>query len=182
MNKTIKNKICVICGDEFRPFKTTSRVCSWECSNEYEETKEQRKILKSKFNKTEQTLTIQTLVNLAQIVFNKFIRVRDIGENCVSCLGPYKNNFQAGHLHPSGNCWKTRFNEKNVFGQCPECNESKNGNLEEYRINVLLRISESDLSDLDQLAKQNAKFSREFLNDLIQEYKGKTAELEKKRR
>ncbi len=180
MKTEIKNKFCVICNDEFRPFKTTQRVCCWECSNEYEKTKEKRKALKVKVNKIEQPLTVQALVNLCQIVFNKYIRTRDVGKVCVSCLGPYEKDFHAGHLHPAGTCWKTRFDPRNAWGQCPVCNTDKNANLEEYRVNVLLRISPSDLEELDRLAKENANFSREFLLSTIEEYKGKTEELEKK--
>ena len=180
MIKPKKTDFCAICGDEFIKYKTTDRVCSWYCANDYKETKEKRKVLKEKVKKNGQPLTVQALVNLCQIIFNKYVRTRDVGKSCVSCLKPYQKNFQAGHLHPAGNCWKTRFNEKNVFGQCPECNETKNANLEEYRINVLLRISEEELEELDQLAKQNAEFSRDYLNELIQVYKAKTEKLEKK--
>jgi hypothetical protein len=176
----IKYKNCAICGDQFKLYNSTVRVCSWECKNELEAVKAKKEILKEHVNKKEQPLTVQALVNLLQIVFNKYIRTRDVGKVCVSCLGPYNKDFHAGHLNPAGNCWKTRFNEKNVFGQCPECNTDKNGNLDEYRVNVLLRITKADLEELDQLAKQNANFDRVFLLGQIELYKAKTDKLEKK--
>jgi len=178
-----KNKICKNCQTDFRPYKTTQKVCSMDCAIEYAKTESQRKALKDvkarqKVLRNEwQTDTIQTLANTAQIVFNTYIRKRDAGKCCVSCLKPFQKDFQAGHFYSAGKCWALRFSEINVFGQCIQCNKHEHGNENQYRKNILLRITPEQLEFLDNNARKNADFTREFLFELIQEYKKKTKEL-----
>jgi hypothetical protein len=56
--------------------------------------------------------------------------------------------FDAGHYFPVGSYKNLRFSEENVFGQCVYCNQHKHGNLNEYTINLPLRIGEDKFNQL----------------------------------
>jgi len=116
--------------------------------------------------------TIPQLIKIATTHFNKFIRVRDKEFLCVSCNGGVE---QAGHFYSGGHYSALRFNPNNVHGQCKRCNLFLSGNLNEYRRNIISRIGEEGLIELDNLAdyykKNNFKWDRFSLIKIIEEYK-----------
>ena len=176
-------KKCKICDKEFKPFKTTQKVCSTNCAIIYSKEKRKKKELRE-WNKKKKILkekleTISSLANKTQKVFNRYIRLRDEGKPCISCKTSYKDNFQAGHYFSSGGNWSTRFNENNCFNQCIRCNMYLSGNLREYSINILDRISEQDLEDLEKESKKTIKYTKEQLLEIKQFYLKKIENLKK---
>lgn len=87
---------------------------------------------------------IPELLQLATIVFNRWIKKRDrkdaLGAVCISC-GEYKLNayIQAGHYMPSTYS-ALRFNEFNVHSECITCNCSDENHLVGYRKNLINKI------------------------------------------
>jgi hypothetical protein len=177
-------KTCKICGDQFKAYKTTQRVCSYDCAIEYAKHKRQKDELK-KWNQRKKELkkNLETLTQLAvkvQKTVNEYVRLRDAGKPCVSCGIKYASNFQAGHLYPSGTCWSVRFDPRNIHVQCRQCNMNKSGNLNEYRKNVLSRITERDLKELDALAHQTAHFTKHDLHKIKSDFEARIDEIKKK--
>ena len=121
-----------------------------------------------KYNKK----TVSQLIKIATTHFNKFIRLRDQNYGCVSCNGRVE---QAGHFYSGGHYSSLRFNPNNVHGQCIRCNMHLSANLNEYRRNIINRIGENGLIDLDQLAdyykRTPFKWDRFSLIQIIEEYK-----------
>jgi len=74
-----------------------------------------------------------------QVIFNKFIRLRDKGLNCISCNKPAKKE-NAGHYRSVGGNPELRFEELNNNLQCEYCNTYLHGNLIDYRINLIKKI------------------------------------------
>lgn len=82
-------------------------------------------------------------------VFNRFIRLRDRNRPCISCA--------LNRVEHAGHYWKTsqypqpsmRFNEKNVNGQCFNCNMNLEGNRQGYREGLIRKYGESVLEELD---------------------------------
>ena len=74
-----------------------------------------------------------------QVIFNKFIRLRDKGLNCISCNKPAKKE-NAGHYRSVGGNPELRFEELNNNLQCEYCNTYMHGNLIDYRINLIKKI------------------------------------------
>lgn len=109
----------------------------------------------------------------AQVVFNKWIRNRDKGKNCVSCGKPLKEgNIDAGHYYSAGAHSNVRFNEFNVHAQCSRpCNKDKSGDLINYREGLLKRIGEPKLNELTELSKVQKKWEVEELKQIIAKYK-----------
>ena len=80
--------------------------------------------------------------------------------------------MNAGHYYAKEFYKSVRYDLNNVNGQCVRCNKYLSGNLIEYRKNLLEKIGEENLKQLDKLAElKNFRFTREFLIELIEKYK-----------
>lgn len=114
------------------------------------------------------------LKGIATTHFNKFIRLRDKGQNCISCDNQFN---QAGHYYSGGHYSGLKFNEDNVNGQCLQCNYYKHGNLIEYRLKLEKKIGIERLNQLDELAKiykrSSFKWDKITLIEIIEVYKEK---------
>ena len=143
--KEPKLKKCIVCQAEFKQFKTTEKVCSLKCAIEH--AKNVSKEVKAKeWNKTkkikkEALKTKQDYVKELQVIFNRFIRLRDKDEPCISCGKDSGKAEQAGHYRSVGSCPELRFCEDNVHGQCIKCNMYLSGNLINYRLGLIKRCS-----------------------------------------
>lgn len=171
--KTNYDKNCKECGATFVPYKTTNRLC-YVCTKTKVALKNLDKIKKDKVKKQkEDLLTLQDYLKLAQQVFNKWIRQRDEGLNCISCNKPMrKGNIDAGHLWSAGGHSNVRFNELNVNAQCSRpCNKDKAGDINNYRLGFVKRYSAEQLEELDKIANVTKKWSKDELKKLINEYK-----------
>ena len=132
---------------------------------------------KTKKKMQENLETIQDLVKAAQIVFNKYIRLRDKHELCISCKQiPKKSN--AGHFYNANNHWNVRFDENNVHLQCEHCNTFLSGNLIEYRSNLINKIGLEQLTLLEAKAMKTRKFTKDELKEIINTYKKKIKQYE----
>ncbi len=128
---------------------------------------------KRKQTKKKELLTVQDWTKIAQQAFNAFIRERDKGKPCVSCLNPKPKKFNAGHFYSSGGHKALTFDESNVHGSCEYCNSFLSGNLHEYRKNILLRITWDELERLDATAQKTANYTIDELSEITRHYKEK---------
>jgi hypothetical protein len=90
--------------------------------------------------------------NELQTVVNKFIRLRDKDEPCISCGRFHSGQWHAGHYRSRGACPELRFNEDNIHKQCAPCNTHKSGNQAEYRIRLIQKIG---LARVEWLERQD---------------------------
>jgi len=103
----------------------------------------------------------------AQAAFNSYIRVRDRGKPCVSCgvsegVLKHGGTFDAGHYRSVGSTAHLRFNTRNVHGQCKKCNRYLSGRIVDYRKNLITRIGEDKLNELEN-NNEIRKFDIEYL-------------------
>lgn len=173
-----RTKKCKYCKLLFQPITTLQKNCfEPDCVTAWIQETKQKAWQKKKAKLKADLMTIQDYVKLAQQVFNKFIRLRDAGQNCISCnKKPLKEN--AGHFYNANNHWNVRFNELNVHLQCEYCNTHLHGNLIEYRTNLINKIGNSDFLILEAESKKTRKFSIDELKDLITVYKAKIKNFE----
>jgi len=178
--KTCENKEC---KQKFTPERQTQSVCSYSCSIAYTKQlqekrcesnkKAARKALKQ-FNDSD----INLLKRKAQEVCNKYIRLRDRKEPCISCgyIGSGRR-WDAGHYRPQGGNSSLRYDERNIHKQCYPCNIPKSGNLVPYRENLIKKIG---LETVEELESMNTikKWSEDELKAIISQYKWKIKELE----
>jgi hypothetical protein len=131
---------------------------------------------RNKKPKTKQIIRVSDLKKEVQKVFNKYIKLRDRGNMCISCQ---KNPIEhAGHFIAQGATGALRYHENNVWGQCSNCNVWKRGNLLEYRISLVNKIGEERVKWLEEHRHDIKKWTREELEELMTTYKAKLKELE----
>lgn len=174
----IKTRKCKYCRSVFSPITTLQKNCfEPNCVTQWINDVKQKNWKKKKSKMKMDLMTIQDYVKLAQTVFNKYIRLRDAGNVCISCQKkPLKEN--AGHFYNANNHWSVRFDERNVHLQCEHCNTFLSGNLIYYRENLLKKIGIEDFENLSAEAMKTRKFTIDELKEIISTYKKKIKELE----
>ena len=175
----MKTRKCRYCKSVFSPITTLQKncfepSCVAEWINEVKEKNWKRKKAKLKMD----LMTIQDYVKLAQQVFNKFIRLRDAGNVCISCGNKLGEKFDCGHFYSAGGHWSVRFDERNCSAQCVNCNQHKHGNLIAYRENLLKKIGIEEFENLSAEATKTRKFTIDELKEIISTYKKKCKEIE----
>jgi len=131
---------------------------------------------KRKAKKKESLKTKQTYVKELQVIFNRFIRLRDKDEPCISCGKKLGVKYDAGHYRSAGGSPELRFEENNVHAQCVYCNQHLHGNLINYRLGLINRYG---LAVVDWLEIQHEPkhYSIDELKELKEYYKQKIKEL-----
>lgn len=123
--------------------------------------------------------SLPQLMSKATEVFNAYIRKRDKHLPCISC-SQYKA-LQAGHFYDANKYPMLRYKELNVNGECLYCNYYSGDHLIGYRANLISKIGEDNVIELDMIAKYNKrityKWSRIELIEIIEDYKQKCKEL-----
>lgn len=124
----------------------------------------------------------------AQSAFNRYIRIRDEGKECVSCgshlMG--KSNYLTGsaidasHYRSRGAASHLKFNVFNVHSACTRCNRQLSGNAVEYRIRLIDRIG---LERVERLESDNEprRFDIPYLQRIKSIFTRKARALEKRR-
>jgi hypothetical protein len=168
-NKPVKKKKCRICGDMFRPFSTTSVVCSTKCAfeltyqNREKEFKQETKRLKEKIRIEDRPYWLKK----AQDSINKYVRLRDKGEPCISCDKPDNGQRQrhASHFKSVGSNSALRFNLWNIHASCSVCNNHLSGNIGEYIPRLIEKIGQEKYDWL-QAQNQPIKYEIDYLKRL----------------
>lgn len=121
--------------------------------------------------------SISNLKKALDKVFNEFIRLRDRGKPCVSC-GKF-TTLQAGHYH-SCRYLSIRWDERNVNGQCVDCNVFNQGNAHGYREGMIKKYGEDIVNLLTMKKLNRCKLTAFEVKLLIQEYETKVNYLKAK--
>jgi hypothetical protein len=169
---------CKNCKEKFEPIRFNMKYClNDECVRVWVES-EKAKQWKVKKQKMQQELeTVQDYIKMTQIIFNKYIRLRDKGQVCISCQKPaLKEN--AGHFWSAGGHSNVRFNEDNVHLQCEYCNTYLSGNLIMYNNNLLYKLGSDRFIKLHEQAHITKKWTKDELMEIIKEYKLKIKQYE----
>jgi len=183
--KEAKAKKCKnpVCGVSFKPsFSTAQKVCSWACGLaikdvnqekarkslaqiERKEIKARKEKLKSRADHMRET----------QVVFNEWIRLRDVALPCVSCGRHHVGQYHAGHYRTVGANPELRFEPLNVHKQCAPCNNHKSGDIVNYRIELVKRIGTNKVDWLEG-PHEPKRYTIEELKTIKAEYRAKTKE------
>ncbi len=169
---------CRNCKEKFEPARFNMKYClKDECVRVFVEEVKNKTWKKTKQKAKLDLMTLSDYLKLAQQVFNKFIRLRDKGNVCISCQKkPLKEN--AGHFFNANNHYNIRFDERNVNLQCEHCNTYLSGNLIEYQRNLIHKNEIESYHELEADARKTRKFTKDELKEIITEYKQKVKQLE----
>jgi hypothetical protein len=121
--------------------------------------------------------TRQEWAREAQVAFNRWVRLRDINQPCISCGRHHRGQYHAGHYRSTAAAPELRFEPLNVHKQCAPCNNHKSGNIVEYRIRLIEKIGLAQVEWLE--GKHEPKhYTVEELKDIKREYSRLARELE----
>lgn len=176
---------CKTCNTKFVKTRAIQPTCSnYDCMVAYgkkvAEKARNKRIQAEKKVLREKTKTLSDYLKEAQQVFNKYIRLRDKGQPCISCDA--KNyTVSCGHYYPSGKYKSVTFDEDNCHAQCWWfCNSKMSGNLINYRVGLIAKIGQERFEQLEQRAKQIKQWKKHELIEIISTYKLKIKELQNK--
>lgn len=111
-----------------------------------------------------------------QVVFNKFIRLRDAGLPCISC-GGLGGKRDCGHLFSVGGNPELRFDEVNSNSQCVRCNQHNHGAIADYMINLPKKVGQKEFEALLERRGKPLKLTIPEIEEKIKHYKLKIKEL-----
>ena len=182
-----KTKKCKYCKERFEYMNSFQPFCfKDECILQHnQKTKEKKsKELKKEFRENDKG----TLLKIAQMTFNKYIRARDskVTNKCISCNYTWgglnhQRQAHASHFISTSKSRLLRFNEDNVHLSCQICNTHLSGNLAEYRIRLIEKIGLEKVEELERLANSNepCRYSAEDYKKIIDTYRQKIKDLER---
>lgn len=167
--KPPKPKTCPICSTEYTPRSSLQKVChNYKCAIAFNkkrdeelaarETRKQERLQRDDLRERRQAFKGKTEWDKeAQAAFNRYIRWRDYGKDCVSCGGKlqYTGNYTKGsavdasHYRSRGAASHLKFNVFNVHSACTRCNRQLSGNAVEYRIRLIKRIGHQRVERLE---------------------------------
>lgn len=189
--KPPKPRKCKVCRETFQPVRQMQAVCSVFCSlqsiakkREKDEAEKAKAEKRADRAKAESLKTVPQLLREAQREFNRFIRFRDAGRDCICCpgvvlpVGSVGGGFDAGHYRSVGSASHLRFDESNAHGQRKQCNRWGAGRAVDYRIGLIGRIGLAAVEALEQSSGTH-KWEREEVRLIRDYYRAKANALAK---
>lgn len=110
---------------------------------------------------------------VTKTLVHAYVRKRDQNKPCISCGCQWNDKFQAGHYYPGGSFETLKFNLDNINGQCEQCNLFKEGNFENYTLNLPKRIGKIRFDNLVKLAEIDKQFSKVWNLENLKEIRDK---------
>lgn len=181
----LNKRKCENCKERFQKTRPLQFVCSPKCGIEHERKKQAKKQKKETRQRKEALKTKKDWTKEVQVEFNKFIRLRDHDQPCISCGGfptssPLTGGvWDCGHYRSVGSTPELRFEEKNAYRQCKKCNRELSGNAVEYRKRLIERVGIEvvewvegpheqknwTIEDLKELKAHYKKLNRDLTNN-----------------
>lgn len=179
VNLRTKHKKCCVCGKQFEVLRFCQKVCGIPCAIEHANALKAKKEKKEHREAKAKLKSRADYLKEAQAVFNKYIRMRDEAEPCISCSRFHTGQYHAGHFRTVGAAPELRFNEYNCHKQCSVCNNHLSGNLLEYRRKLVAKIGIEKVEWLEG-KHEPLKLTIEQIQAIKKEYQSKIKELENK--
>jgi len=189
-----KQKTCPVCKSKWQPFSSLEKVCSIRCAvkqidlNKVKAKAKEEKAFRAETKRLKEAIKPRgKWLKEAQAAFNKFIRLRDHKEPCISCDKPAAmdrrylfnrgGDWDCGHYRSVGSMPSIRFEELNAHKQCKKCNQFLSGNVADYRIRLIKKIGEDKLAWVEG-PHEPKKYTIEDLKEIKKTYTQKAKELE----
>jgi len=165
---------CKNCKQKFEPIRFNMKYCTEAiCLRAFSDEIKAKQWQKTKQKMKAELETVQDIVKAAQIVFNKYINLRDKGLPCISCDKPITGRVNASHFWNANNHHNVRFDEDNVHSSCITCNQFLSGNLLEYRTRLCSKIGQKRFDELEAKRHVTKKWTKDELKEIIKTYKQK---------
>jgi len=154
---------------------STTKVCSIDCAIKHAENKKvalehKRKVIEKREHKKalEAIKRPQEWFNECKAIAQKYARVRDYADGCISCDkgANWWGQWHGSHFRPAGNNKAVALNLWNIHKSCSECNNHKSGNLVDYQDKLINKIG---LDKVEWLKSQTHAYK--FDVDYLKKYK-----------
>ena len=169
-------KKCITCKQEIPEPRPFQKACSPKCAIDYTRTQEKKKRKQETRQMREAAKTKSQLLKEAQYEFNKYIRLRDKDDPCISCGRYHDGQYHAGHYRTVGSAPELRFHEDNCWKQCSACNNHLSGNLTEYRKALCHKLGDERVKWLEG-PHEMPNWTHDEIRAIKQTYKDKTKAL-----
>ena len=128
--------------------------------------------------------SIAVMIQEARMPFQKLIRIRDHGKQCICCERPLPFNigdYDGGHFLKAELYASLIFHPDNVHGQTVYCNKHNHGNESGYNSGLITRIGVLRYNELISLKKslKSYKWDRYKLIELKKYYNKELKQVEK---
>jgi len=171
----VPSNLCKDCKKEPRMGSLQSRCI--KCQKSRLRAKEQAKKERLKIKRLKHKERPAALKKKLDIIFSKYIRLRDKGNPCVTCGAPWEFNHQNGHFI-SRRHFATRWDEINAHSQCPKCNLWGAGEQFAHANAIDLMYGKGTAQSIADCSHGIFKPTTEFLKEKIAYYEAKTQALE----
>jgi len=104
-----------------------------------------------------------------QSLMNRYVRLRDAKDGCISCSKPssWPGQWHCSHYYPTSTSSYVRFNLWNMHKSCSECNGHKSGNIASYRPRIIEKIGKERFDWLESNHNNIAKYEIEWIKRAI---------------
>ena len=162
-----------------RSYSSTKQVCSVLCAIAWGREKDAKKRNKAHQKDKRELRDNDRSFQLkkAQTLFNRYIRMRDNGDACISCGRKHDGQLHAGHYRSVGANPELRFNERNCHVQCAPCNNHLSGNIVDYRIGLVRKLGVSEVECLEGV-HDRPKLTIDDIKAIQDKYKAKIKEID----
>lgn len=170
----LKQRKCKACKTPFTPARSTQTACGIDCAMQLAHEKKVKvaecdrldTVRKDRARKERLKTRAQWLAE-CQAVANKYARIRDAKDGCISCDKPacWDGQWHGSHLRSVGAASAVRFNLWNINKSCSVCNNYLSGNVREYEIRLRAKIGNAKVDWLytqNQAIAYNIDYLRKF--------------------
>lgn len=181
----MRKKKCRVCGEKFQPVRAIQPTCdSFDCKLAYAVNVAEKNAAKGRaeYRKSLRDAKAKAKPRSkytaeAQAAFNRWVRIRDSGQPCISCGRHHQGQHHAGHYRTTKAAPELRFDEWNVNLQCQPCNTHLSGNIIEYRKGLLAKYGLSVVEYLEG-PHEPKKYTIEELIEIKKKYTALAKELD----
>ena len=164
------------------------KFCSFECASsmasavQIKQNKKKAQAFNRETRRLKESIKPKTkwLAEL-QAQVNKYVRLRDINDGCISCdkASDWVGQWHCGHYFSRGHSSSLRFNLWNMHKQCSVCNNHLSGNIGEYTPKLIDKIGMTRYKHLESHKSDIASYDIEWVKRAIKVAKKAVKRLEK---
>lgn len=149
MTKAPRPKKCAGCGNVFQPERQFQKACGVDCAYKVARINGGKKRAAQYRADKKRLKSRADWLREAQASVNRYIRLRDAGQPCISCGRHHQGQYHAGHYRSVGSSPELRFLEDNIHAQCAPCNNHLSGNIINYRLGLIARYGVAFVESLE---------------------------------
>ena len=165
----MRQKRCKACGKRFDPVRPLQAVCCPECaiawSNQGKGKQAAEKVLRAANRERKEAAKPRSKwLAECQAIANRYARLRDAKDGCISCDRPasWGGQWHGSHYRSVGAASAVRLNLWNIHKACSICNHHLSGNIAAYKPRLIEKIGAEKVAWLEA-QNQVVRYDIEYL-------------------